>query len=77
VSAFILSTNGLVTLFELHPGNLLIFDDAAYRYCRVVRLAALPVIESYRHHPEHQRYADERFRPYAGDRQSIDFEKSG
>jgi len=52
-------------------------DDAAYRYCWVVRFAARPVIESYRHHPEHQRYADEHFRPYAGDRQSIDFEKSG
>jgi fructose-bisphosphate aldolase class II len=32
------------------------------------------VIESYRDHPEHQRYADERFRPHAGNRVSIDFE---
>jgi len=52
-------------------------DDAAYRYCWVVRFAARPVIESYRDHPDHQRYADTHFRPHAGDRQSIDFEKSG
>jgi fructose-bisphosphate aldolase class II len=49
-------------------------DGAAYRHCWVVRFAARPVIESYRDHPEHQRYADEHFRPYAGDRMSIDFE---
>jgi fructose-bisphosphate aldolase class II len=47
---------------------------AAYQHCWVVQFAARPVIESYRDHPEHQRYADERFRPYAGDRVSIDFE---
>jgi fructose-bisphosphate aldolase class II len=49
-------------------------DGAAYRHCWVVRFAARPVIESYRDHPEHQRYADEHFRPYAGNRLSIDFE---
>ena len=49
-------------------------DGAAYRHCWVVRFAARPVIESYRDHPEHQRYADEHFRPYAGERMSIDFE---
>jgi fructose-bisphosphate aldolase class II len=49
-------------------------DGAAYRHCWVVRFVARPVIESYRDHPEHQRYADEHFRPYAGERMSIDFE---
>jgi fructose-bisphosphate aldolase class II len=49
-------------------------DGAAYQHCWVVQFAARPVIESYRGHPEHKRYADERFRPYAGDRVSIDFD---
>jgi fructose-bisphosphate aldolase class II len=49
-------------------------DGAAYQNCWVVRFTARPVIDSYRDHPEHQRYADERFRPYAGNRVSIDFE---
>jgi len=49
-------------------------DGAAFRHCWVVKFAARPVIESYRNHPDHQRYADECFRPHAGDRLSIDFE---
>lgn len=49
-------------------------EGAAYQHCWVVQFAARPVIESYRDHPEHQRYADERFRPHAGNRVSIDFE---
>jgi fructose-bisphosphate aldolase class II len=49
-------------------------DGAAYRHCWVVRFAARPVIESYRDHPDHRRFADERFRPYAGERLSIDYE---
>lgn len=51
-------------------------DDCAYRYCWLVRFAASPVVDSYRRHPAHRRFADERFRPYAGDRLSIDFEES-
>jgi fructose-bisphosphate aldolase class II len=31
------------------------------------------VIESYRHHPEHVRFADRYFRPVAADRITIDF----
>jgi fructose-bisphosphate aldolase class II len=67
-------------VLEAIPGVQRVFtghaiqDDAAYRHCWVVRFAARPVIESYRDHPEHQRYADECFRPYAGDRLSIDFD---
>jgi fructose-bisphosphate aldolase class II len=49
-------------------------DGTAYRHCWVVRFAARPVIESYRDHPDHRRFADERFRPYAGERLSIDYE---
>lgn len=49
-------------------------DDAEYRHCWVIRFAARPVIDSYRDHPDHRRFADQRFRPFAGGRVSIDFE---
>jgi len=52
-------------------------DDAGYRHCWVVRFADRSVIESYRDHPDHRKFADTRFRPYAGGRISIDFEDSG
>jgi fructose-bisphosphate aldolase class II len=48
--------------------------DAPYRHCWLVRFSAREVIESYRNHPEHRRFADERFRPHADRRLSIDFE---
>jgi fructose-bisphosphate aldolase class II len=51
-------------------------DNAAYRHCWLVRFCGRPVIDSYREHPLHQRFADERFRPHAGGRVSIDFEES-
>jgi fructose-bisphosphate aldolase class II len=51
-------------------------DGSPYRYCWLVRFAARPVIDSYRRHPAHRRFADQRFRPHAGDRVSIDFEES-
>jgi len=35
------------------------------------------VIESYRDHPEHVAYADNHFRPQAGDRISIDYQLTG
>ena len=41
-----------------------------------MRFAGRPVIDSYREHPSHKHFADERFRPYAGNRVSIDFEES-
>lgn len=49
-------------------------DNASYRHCWLVRFADRAVIESYKNHPDHQRFANERFRPYAGGRISIDFE---
>lgn len=52
-------------------------DDSTYRYCWVVRFSGRPVIDSYRVHPAHQHFADNRFRPCAGDRLSIDFEECG
>jgi fructose-bisphosphate aldolase class II len=64
------------------PGVLRVFtghaveDSDAYRHCWLVRFASRPVIDSYRKHPAHRQFADKRFRPYAGDRVSIDFEES-
>ncbi|MFW2440197.1 MAG: Dabb family protein [Arenicellales bacterium] len=52
-------------------------EDSPYRHCWVVRFSARPVIDSYRVHPAHQDFADKRFRPYASDRVSIDFEGCG
>lgn len=49
-------------------------DGASYRHCWVVRFSGREVIDSYRDHPDHRRFADERFRPHAGGRLSIDFE---
>ncbi|MCG6867652.1 MAG: Dabb family protein [Gammaproteobacteria bacterium] len=51
-------------------------EDSQYRHCWLVSFAGQPVIDSYREHPDHVKFADERFRPYAGDRVSIDFEES-
>ena len=48
--------------------------DAPYRYCWLVRFCQPEVIGYYRDHPEHVKYADERFRPVAGNRITIDFE---
>jgi fructose-bisphosphate aldolase class II len=48
--------------------------DASYRHCWLVRFADRAVIKSYKEHADHQRFANERFRPYAGGRVSIDFE---
>ncbi len=50
-------------------------DDATYKHCWLVTFCAPEVIDSYRDHPAHRRFADERFRPHAGDRVSIDFKK--
>ena len=50
-------------------------EDSSYRHCWVVRFSARAVIDSYRDHPAHQDFADNRFRPYAGGRLSIDFEE--
>ena len=48
-------------------------EDAQYRFCWLVTFCHPAVIDSYRDHPDHRRFADERFRPYAGGRVSIDY----
>lgn len=47
--------------------------DAKYQHCWLVRFASSEVIPRYRDHPSHRRFADEEFRPFAGDRISIDY----
>ena len=51
--------------------------DASYRWCWLIRFAHAAVIDSYRDHPDHVAYADNHFRPIAGDRISIDYELIG
>lgn len=48
-------------------------DKPKYRFCWLVEFAHEKVIASYRDHPAHVRFADELFRPVAGDRVSVDF----
>ncbi len=47
--------------------------EASYRYAWLVRFVHPAVIDSYRNHPDHRAFADNRFRPIAGNRISIDF----
>lgn len=47
---------------------------APYRHCWLVRFAQPAVIDAYRDHPDHQRFADVQFRPRAADRITIDFQ---
>jgi fructose-bisphosphate aldolase class II len=49
--------------------------EASYRYAWLIRFAHPTVIDSYRNHPDHQAFADKLFRPVAGNRLSIDFER--
>lgn len=51
--------------------------EAGYRWCWLVRFAHPAVIDSYREHPEHVAYANNHFRPVAGDRISIDYTLTG
>jgi fructose-bisphosphate aldolase class II len=48
-------------------------QDASYRYTWLVRFCHPAVIDSYRDHPNHQAFANQHFRPVAGDRVSIDY----
>lgn len=48
-------------------------EGAQYRFCWLVQFAHENVIENYRNHPEHQAFANEQFRPLAGDRISVDY----
>jgi fructose-bisphosphate aldolase class II len=52
-------------------------EDAGYRYCWLVRFTDPAVIAGYRDHPDHRAFADQRFRPYAGGRVSIDYRRTG
>ena len=47
--------------------------DAKYKHCWLVRFAGSEVIPSYRDHPAHRAFANEKFRPIAADRISIDY----
>jgi fructose-bisphosphate aldolase class II len=49
-------------------------EDAAYRYTWLVQFCHPAVIGSYRDHPDHVAFADQHFRPVAGERISIDYE---
>ena len=69
----VLSTIPGVT--EVFTGHA-VQDDAGYRHCWVVRFTDRAVIDSYRDHPDHQQFANQRFRPHAGGRLSIDYEDS-
>lgn len=48
--------------------------DAVYRYTWLVQFCHPSVIDSYREHPDHVAFADQLFRPVAGERISIDYE---
>lgn len=49
-------------------------EGAPYHHCWLIRFANDAVINSYRDHPDHLRYADEVFRPAAPERLTIDYE---
>ena len=51
-------------------------DNAGYRYSWNVRFCHPDVIDSYREHPDHVKFADDHFRPVASDRISIDFRET-
>jgi fructose-bisphosphate aldolase class II len=50
-------------------------QEASYRYAWLIRFAHPVVIDSYREHPDHRAFADNHFRPVAGNRISIDFKR--
>ncbi len=51
--------------------------NAKFSYCWLVRFTHPAVIRSYAAHPDHAAFANELFRPIAGDRITIDFEAVG
>ena len=52
-------------------------EQPRYRCCWLVEFVHEKVIDSYRNHPEHAAFADQLFRPIAGDRISLDFVEAG
>ncbi|WP_456378620.1 ketose-bisphosphate aldolase [Thiolapillus sp.] len=57
---------------EVFTGEAMKEDDK-YRYTWLVRFCHPKVIDSYREHPAHVAFADNHFRPVAGERMSIDY----
>jgi fructose-bisphosphate aldolase class II len=53
-----------------------ITQNAKYQYTWLIELVHPNVIDSYRAHPDHVAFADNLFRPIAGDRISIDYLQS-
>lgn len=51
-------------------------ENAKYKYTWLIEFVHNRVIDSYRDHPDHVAFADDLFRPIAGDRISIDFTQS-
>ena len=51
-------------------------EDAKYKFSWLIEFVHENVIESYRDHPAHVAFADNLFRPIAGDRISIDFRQN-
>lgn len=51
-------------------------EKSKYRFCWLIEFAHQNVIDSYRDHPDHVAFANEMFRPIAGDRITIDFMQS-
>lgn len=51
-------------------------ERATYRFCWLIEFVHPNVIDSYRDHPAHREFADQIFRPIAGDRISIDFKQA-
>lgn len=64
--------SGIPGVREVFTGKAL-KQDAKYRCAWHIRFCHPAVVDSYREHPDHQAFADNWFRPVAGDRISIDF----
>lgn len=52
-------------------------EQPRFRFCWLVEFVHEKVIDSYRDHPDHVAFANQLFRPIAGDRFSIDFSEAG
>jgi len=59
---------------EVFTGDAL-QEGARYRFSWLVKFCHPAVIDSYREHPAHLTFADNLFRPIAGDRISIDYQR--
>ncbi len=66
---------GIPGVREVFTGEA-VKEEVQYRFCWLVRFTHKAVIDSYREHPDHVRFADALFRPNASDRISIDYQDS-